>query len=457
MKQAGSEPSAVERERVAMKDSARETSRSRRTSDENDMDFFPDDSEVARLVREFDWAATPLGPLAQWSASLRMIVRFLLANRFPMLLWWGPDYIQIYNDHYVPVLGTKHPREALGKPFRECWHEVYDVLGPLVDTPFNGGPATWKDDIELIVHRRGFNEESHFTIAYSPVPDETAPRGIGGVLAVVIETTEKVISQRRVGVLSHLGAGIADTKTDVDACTVATKVLGQYPKDMPFALVYLLDNTGHELQLVSSTGIEAELAGPEILDASGPMSEVVWPLAEALRTETIRTREGLAALMRSVPQGPWPYAPDAVAVVPIRSNVAGRPAGALVVGISACIRLDQLYMSFLSLVGSQISTAVANARAYEEERRRSEALTEADRQKNEFLAMLAHELRNPLAPIRNANQLLSRKFTADPDASWAVAMVNRQVTHLTRLVDDLLDISRITQGRIDLRRSPTPV
>ncbi len=153
--------------------------------------------------REYDWAATPLGHPSQWSPALRMMVRFLLANRFPILLWWGPDYIQIYNDAYAPILGTKHPQQAMGKPFRECWHEVYDIVGPLVDTPFNGGPATWMEDLELIVRRHGFPEESHFTIAYSAVPDETAPRGIGGAIATVHEITEKVIAERRVKILQR--------------------------------------------------------------------------------------------------------------------------------------------------------------------------------------------------------------------------------------------------------------
>jgi hypothetical protein len=112
-----------------------------------------------------------------------MIVGLLLANRVPLLLWWGPDYISIYNDAYRPVLGTKHPW-ALGKPFRDVWPEVRQILEPLIDTPFNGGPATWMDDIPLEINRHGFVEESHFTIAYSPVPDDTAPRGIGGVLAM---------------------------------------------------------------------------------------------------------------------------------------------------------------------------------------------------------------------------------------------------------------------------------
>ena len=121
-------------------------------------------------MRGRDWSTTPLGAPGQWSTSLRMMVSFLLANRFPLLLWWGPQYIQIYNDAYRPILGTKHPL-ALGQPVSACWSEIWDVLEPLIDTPFQGGPATWMEDIELEVHRHGFTEESHFTIAHSPVPD----------------------------------------------------------------------------------------------------------------------------------------------------------------------------------------------------------------------------------------------------------------------------------------------
>lgn len=78
----------------------------------------------------------------------------------------------------------------------------------------------------------------------------------------------------------------------------------------------------------------------------------------------------------------------------------------------------------------------------------------ADRQKNEFLAMLAHELRNPLAPIRNASEILARTPSPDATTTEAIGVVSRQVGHLTRLVDDLLDVARITQGRIELRRRP---
>ena len=129
-----------------------------------------------------------------------MMVSFLLANRFPLLLWWGPEYISIYNDAYRPILGTKHP-QAVGKPFREVWREIEHILGPLIDAPFNGGPPTWMEDILLEVNRHGFVEETHFTIAYSPVPDDTAPRKIGGVLATVHEITDQIVGERRIAAL----------------------------------------------------------------------------------------------------------------------------------------------------------------------------------------------------------------------------------------------------------------
>ncbi|MBZ7927684.1 hypothetical protein LAC81_37755 (plasmid) [Ensifer adhaerens] len=129
--------------------------------------------EMELSIDQHDWSETLLGARETWSPTLQAIIRLLVANRFPMLLWWGPDYVSIYNDAYRPVLGEKHPW-ALGKPVSECWSEIWHILKPLIDKPFSGGPATWDDDIELEINRNGFLEETHFTIAYSPVPDEAA-------------------------------------------------------------------------------------------------------------------------------------------------------------------------------------------------------------------------------------------------------------------------------------------
>src|SRR5262249_19238841 len=113
---------------------------------------------MGALMRRHDWASTPLGPPESWPSALRTTVGLLLRNRFPLLLWWGPDFIQFYNDAYRPIPGAKHPR-CLGQPARECWPEIWDVIGPMIEAPFSGQPATWSDDLPLMVVRNGYPEE----------------------------------------------------------------------------------------------------------------------------------------------------------------------------------------------------------------------------------------------------------------------------------------------------------
>src|SRR5690349_16236501 len=165
-----------------------------------DQDLFREGGAAGALMASIDWSRTPLGPVSGWSQALRTMVGVLLRNRFPLLIWWGPHYVQFYNDAYTPIPGTKHPR-AMGQPARECWSEIFDVIGPMIDQPLHGGPATASDDLFLVLHRKGFFEETHFNVAYSPVPDETAPGGIGGVLATVAETTEQVYAERQLRTL----------------------------------------------------------------------------------------------------------------------------------------------------------------------------------------------------------------------------------------------------------------
>lgn len=172
----------------------------------NGFSFLPGGGEMGQLIRAFDWSKTPIGGPGRWSPALKTMLQIMLANRFPHILWWGPEYVQFYNDPYRPIPGTKHPQKVLGQRGSDCWSEIWHVIGPLVDRPFRGGPATWDEDILLEIHRHDFTEETHFTIAYSPVPDETAVGGIGGVLATVHEITQKVIAERRVVVLRDLGA-----------------------------------------------------------------------------------------------------------------------------------------------------------------------------------------------------------------------------------------------------------
>ena len=214
-----------------------------------------DGAEMRNAIDDLDWSTTPLGPTREWSLALRTMVRLLLANRFPLLLWWGPEYVCIYNGAYRPILGTKHPW-ALGRPVREVWQEIWPVLQPLIDTPFHGGPATWNDDLFLEINRHGFVEETHFTVAYSPVPDEVVPGGIGGVLATVHEISDKVVADRRVAVLRDLAARSVDAKTAEEAGEMAAAALAAHPRDIPFALLYLVGPDRRTARLVATAGLE---------------------------------------------------------------------------------------------------------------------------------------------------------------------------------------------------------
>jgi len=401
---------------------------------------------MAELIREKDWAQTPLGPMSSWSPSLRMMVPFLLANRFPLLLWWGPQFCQIYNDAYRPILGTKHPH-FLGRPVSECWSEIWHILRPLIETPFHGGPATWMEDIQLEINRYGFMEETHFTIAYSPVPDETVPSGIGGVLATVHEISEKVVGQRRGVVLRDLSTQSVEAKTVEEACSIAASTLAKHPLDVPFALLYLTDSDRTQAWLAGSTGDLRDL-GPRQIAFDG-RSVNTWPLADVVRAQTLQRVENLKSRFGdAVPRGPWLDPPREAVVVPIRSTIPSQLAGFLVMGVSARLKFDESYRNFVELAANQIGTAIGNGRAYEEERKRAEALAEIDRAKTAFFSNVSHEFRTPLTLMLGPIEDLLAERGLAPAVHERLEVARRNSQRLHKLVNTLLDFSRIEVGRI---------
>lgn len=417
---------------------------------------FAGGGEMGAVMRGLDWSQTALGPVETWSLALRMMARFLLANRFPLLLWWGPDFCQLYNDAYRPVLGAKHPH-FVGRPVSECWNEIWHILEPLIRTPFEGSPPTWMEDIPLEINRYGFVEETHFTIAYSPVPDETAPGGIGGVLATVHEISEKVVGERRTRLLRDLGA-VDTAETAEEACVRAAGILAGYPQDIPFALLYLIEPDGSAARLSGAAGVNVEESGsPGRITLNGTLHDAVWPLLDVIKTENPQMVEELGTRFTKIPSGPWADPPNCAAVVPVKSNVVHHLAGFLVAGISPRLRLDDSYRGFLELVSSQIATAIANARAYEEERKRAEALAEIDRAKTTFFTNISHEFRTPLtlllSPLEEA--LVSSKANMGDREREQLAVAHRNGMRLLKLVNTLLDFSRIEAGRIRANYEPT--
>jgi two-component sensor histidine kinase len=160
-------------------------------------DFLRGGGELGAIIRVHDWASTSLGPPAAWPASLRTAVRLVLSTGHPMFLWWGPELIQFYNDAYSRSIGPERHPAAIGQRGRDCWEEIWPIIGPQIDQVMGGGEPTWHENALVPITRNGRLEEVYWTYSYGPVHDETAPNGVGGVLVVCTETTQAVQADRK--------------------------------------------------------------------------------------------------------------------------------------------------------------------------------------------------------------------------------------------------------------------
>ena len=409
--------------------------------------LFAHDGEMASLMRSTDWASTPLGPIAGWSRALRMMVGLLIRNRFPLLLWWGPEFVQLYNDAYKPIPGIKHPR-ALGQPAAECWAEIWDVIGPMIDAPFRGEPATSSDDLSLMVRRKGFLEESHFKVAYSPVPDEAAPSGIGGVLATVAETTEEVYARRQLATLRDLAAQAAEAKTAAHACELAAATLKSNARDIPCAFFYLVDKEVKQARLVGAADLDDSGADAWPPPRAIPLDDAAtdWPVAACVRE---RRAVVVDAGAHRLPSGAWQQPPEKLVFLPLAAPEQETAHGVLVAAASPHRALDEAYRSFFDLAAQHVVSAIRNATAYEDARRTAEALAAIDRAKTAFFSNVSHEFRTPLtlmlAPIEDMRAALPN----GGEERERVDLLYRNALRLLKLVNSLLEFSRIEAGRVE--------
>ncbi len=160
--------------------------------------------ELGHDLLAVDWSETRIGSPEQWPASLQTVVRVLLGSRFSMWMAWGADLTFFCNEAYRrDTLGTKYPW-ALGKPASRVWEEIWDDIGPRIDTVLRTGVASWDESLLLFLERSGYVEETYHTFSYSPLTDDCG--AISGILCVVTEDTERVIAAQRLTTLRSLGS-----------------------------------------------------------------------------------------------------------------------------------------------------------------------------------------------------------------------------------------------------------
>jgi signal transduction histidine kinase/AraC-like DNA-binding protein len=378
------------------------------------------DGEMRTLVRVLDWEATALGSRDRWPDRLRTAVDMCLSSHLPVCLSWGSELICIYNDAYRPVLGaTKHP-QALGRPARHVWPEIWHVRGPRLEAVLRTGQGTSGDDVMYLLDRNGYLEEAFLTFSDDAIRDENSR--ICGVLTVKIETTRRVLTERRLRVCRDLAERTASARSDVDACREAAAALEGNPADIPFALMYLSAWNGRQASLVASCG--AAPAGPSVVELDREddrlIAKAVARVAQAGVAEVI-------ADLRGFSEGPAAAPPQSALVMPM-PGPGGQPCGFVAAGISARRALDDPYRDFLRTVTDQIGVAVSNARAF--------------RLKDELIAGLSHELRGPLQTVTSALHVLKAEAPGRPWMEPSLTAIERAVHAQVRLVDDLLDGSR---------------
>ncbi|MEO8662748.1 MAG: ATP-binding protein [Bryobacteraceae bacterium] len=419
-------------------------------------DFLSGGGEMGSLIREYDWSAHPLGRPSAWPQSLKTAVSLILNSQHPMWIGWGKEISFLYNDAYLHVLGlAKHPR-ALGRPAAEVWSEIWDVCGPLADKVFRLGEASFVDDVQLFMDRGDHLEETYYSFSYSPIRDESG--GVGGLFCPSTDTTAKILSARRLRTLSELASGIhVGAKTETACATIAAE-LAKNPDDIPFALLYIMNADGTEAILTEAVRIEAADAtlAPRVVDLkSGNNSRCVWPLAAVLKAGTSRrvSVEGFEDL----PQGPANQRISEAIILPVASRGDDKHLGVLIAGMNPTRRSDAAYQTFFELVATQVGTTIQNARVVEEEKKRAEMLEQIDRAKTAFFSNVSHEFRTPLTLMIGPLEDALAGESLLPVERERLDLAHRNSRRLLKLVNSLLDFSRIEAGRAQASYQPTDV
>ncbi len=405
--------------------------------------------EVGALMRDKDWSETALGPVSTWPQSLLTTVSICLHSRFELFTWWGPELLMLYNDAYRQTLMSKHPW-ALGRPGREVWPEIWPIIGPMLERVLQKGEATRSDDLLLILERHGYPEETYHTFSYSPILEEAGR--IGGVFTAVQQTTDKVIGERRLRTLSDLGARSANASTSAEAWRLAAETLGQNAYDIPFAVLYALDDNGIVARAKARTGIsETHPALPPEIHLEDPEGRCATLIIRAISENVpleIDNAESLA-----FPGGAWETPSCQVVILPLAQTGQAHPLGVLVAGISPRKRLDSSYRDFLDIVAAQVARSIADAQSFERERERAEALAALDRAKTAFFSNISHEFRTPLTLMLGTLEEMLQE-PADTQDRERVTVAHRNALRLLKLVNTLLDFSRIEAGRMSALYQP---
>lgn len=319
-------------------------------------DFLNSSSAMAPLIRQYDWATTPLGPMDQWPATLKGILEVGLNSRLPVCIYWGPEFILLYNDAWSAIPGDKHPA-CLGQPAHVAWSDIWSILDPMYNGILQTGVAAHEEDRLLPMVRFGYVEEAYFTYNVSPIfGQDGKPIGL---FNTAVETTGNVIAQRRQRLLTRLAERLGQADDSAQICALAFALLAEAIHDVPFCLLY------HAGTLLGACGTDT--------------SDHFAPAQLTLDDDPLHLFNGLKDAHQS-PLGsqyvrafaPWPEVLDSTYATPLD----GHADGLAVFGISPRRRLDENYATFFNELAALLGHALAAAGQRTEERRLKAAVQE---------------------------------------------------------------------------------
>ena len=399
---------------------------------------------MGRLIRAHDWAATPLGPPGTWPQSLKTAIRIMLTSRQPIWVGWGQELIYLYNDAYFSIIGGKHP-SALGRPAREVWSEIWPEIGPMLTTAMGGVEGTYVEEQLLIMERNGYAEETYYTFSYSPIPDDDGTPG--GIICANSDDTGRVVSERQLALLSRVSAATVDARTRNDACERALAGIGADSRDLAFAALYGRDKGEVALARLGAVGIDPD--HPAIPDLLPLDISARWPVLAALESGELQlVADPGPRLGAPLPAGTLDRPCQMVALLPVPRKSEVERDTLLLIGLNPYRLVGSSYRIFLARLAGQIADSIASADAYEAERRRGEALAELDRAKTAFFSNVSHEFRTPLTLMLGPLEDLLQDALPPEQQHALIETAHRNGVRLLRLVNSLLDFSRIEAGRV---------
>ncbi|HEX2683352.1 MAG TPA: response regulator, partial [Ferruginibacter sp.] len=386
-----------------------------------------------------EWGRSPLGSPQQWPQSLRSAISIALNSNFPIAIYWGKDLTLLYNDAWSPIPGDKHPW-ALGKPAKDVWPEIWENIEPQFEKAFDGEPGGSKDAL-LPMQRHGYTEECYFDFTFTPVYGESEQ--VEGVFNAVIETTYRVINERRSKFLKELTLKLSECSSKEAIADQLIPFIGQNNEPTPFAFFYNIEN--ETPRLVSST-----------VDDLDGIFKNPWPYDRVPADEKVFYINDLSEHLHVIPKSFWPESPVEAVLIPCR-NTANIIEAFLVCGINSRRRYDNEFRVFFENLADIINTNLRSLSAIDAERKKAALLAEVNNAKTIFFSNISHELRTPLTLMLGSIEDALKEPKILPSNLTRLNMAHRNAMRLLRMVNNLLDFSRIEAGRMNAQFELTDI